>query len=98
LRKEENDQRRAKELEWAEIEGTTVEYRRHLSPWFYFPVVAVLILVEWVANVPVFQELLPQEPGSSQAWQDLVSHSEKFGSSAGLVRLWDRIVFAPDVA
>jgi hypothetical protein len=75
-----------------------LEYGHLLGRWWYYGLITMLVCVDWVANVPVFSELLPREPGSEQRWQDIVATSERYGSFAGLTRLWDRILFAPDVS
>ncbi|MDT7818292.1 MAG: hypothetical protein QOJ42_8208 [Acidobacteriaceae bacterium] len=75
-----------------------LEYGSMLGRRTYLVLAALLVLVDWVANVPVFRELLPQEPGSALAWDNLVSGSERWGVLAGSVRLFDRIFFSPDVS
>ncbi len=75
-----------------------LEYGSMLRRWFYWGLAVLLVLVDWVANVPVFRELLPQEPGSALAWDNFVSGSEHWGVGAGIARLVDRILFSPDVS
>ena len=75
-----------------------LEYGSMLGRRTYLVLAVLLVLVDWVANVPVFRELLPQEPGSALAWDNLVSRSEHWGVLAGGVRLFDRVVFSPDVS
>jgi hypothetical protein len=75
-----------------------LEYGSMLGRRPYMWLAVLLVLVDWVANVPVFRELLPQEPGSALAWDNLVSGSERYGVFAGIIRLFDRIFFSPDVS
>jgi hypothetical protein len=77
----------------------TFEYGSLFKPLFYFVVMALLVLVDWVANVPVFQELLPADPGTRQAWLDLSDKASHASPSwQGIERLWYKITFRPDVA
>jgi hypothetical protein len=76
----------------------TFEYGKLLKRWIYFAVIGLLVVVDWVANVPVFQQLLPQEPGVEQAWMDLSDSASRFTYLAGTVRLVARILFQPEVA
>jgi hypothetical protein len=97
-------QLRAKEAALRECENAAIGRERTL--WYtslinrrYYPVlIGFLVLVDWIANVPVFNELLPQEPGAEQRWQDLVAGAEKYGSWSGLHTLLDRILFSPEVS
>jgi hypothetical protein len=73
-------------------------YGKLLKRKKYFAVIGLLILVDWVANVPVFQQLLPQEPGSEQAWFDLADNAGRHGAFSGMVRAFDRITFQPEVS
>lgn len=73
-------------------------YERLMKHWFYLAVIGMLIVVDWVANVPVFRELLPQDAGTDDFWRHLLQQSEKFGSWAGLYRVWERVIFSPDVS
>jgi len=54
-------------------------------------------IIEWIANVPIFNELLPQEPGGRLIWRKLVADTAPLGAMGGLHRLYDRILFQPDV-
>lgn len=73
-------------------------YRSFLGTWKYLVLVGLLVVVDWVANVPVFGELLPQEAGTEQAWQDLVARSERYGVFGGPYRVLARVLFLPDVS
>lgn len=70
----------------------------HLALWKFWVLISLLIAVDWVANVPVFQELLPQEAGADELWATIVAQSESRGALGGLYRVWMRILFTPDVS
>ena len=102
--------RRAK-LELAEIDtrSTSLEssqrgressfgFRSFFTWWWFIPLILLLVAVDWVANVPVFQELLPQDADIGQQWAVLAAEAETHGAFAGLYRLWYRIALAPEVA
>lgn len=74
------------------------EYGKLLRRWMYIAIVGLLVMVDWVANVPVFQQILPQEPGTEQAWLDMADRAARFGFLAGLARTIDRIAFQPEVS
>jgi hypothetical protein len=69
-----------------------------LSKWFYLPLFLVLALIDWIANVPIFTELLPTEFGSRKIWQQLAVIDQKSGTMGGVKMLFDRILFHPDVS
>lgn len=72
---------------------------RSFFTWALFiPLILLLVAVDWVANVPVFQELLPQDADISQQWAVLAAEAETRGALAGLYRTWYRIALAPEVA
>jgi hypothetical protein len=98
LNAEEKLQIEARRVQAQLVEDKTVEYGSMLKRWKYLALVALLVIVDWVANVPVFRELLPQEPGSVRAWQNLMGQTERWQASAGIVRLLYRVTFAPDVS
>jgi hypothetical protein len=98
LNAEEKQRIEARRTQAQLVEDKTVEYGSMLKRWAYLVLVALLVIVDWVANVPVFRELLPQEPGSVRAWQNLMAQTERLQASAGIVRLWYRITFSPDVS
>jgi hypothetical protein len=60
--------------------------------------VGLLVIVDWVANVPIFSELLPQEVGSEQRWQNIVDAHNRWGMWAGLGNAMARITFSPEVS
>jgi hypothetical protein len=75
----------------------TFGYGHLMEKRTYFTLVALLVLVDWIANVPIFAELLPQEPGATEHWRTLSSQAERYGLFAGLYRLCARVLFSPDV-
>ncbi len=72
-------------------------YERLMKHWFYVAIIGMLMVGDWVANVPVFRELLPQDAGTEDFWRHILQQSEKFGSWAGVYRVWERVIFSPDV-
>ena len=73
-------------------------FRSYWKWWWFVPAILLLVAVDWVANVPVFQELLPQDADLSGAWQVLAAEAELHGALAGLYRMWYRIALSPEVA
>lgn len=73
-------------------------FKSYWAWWWFIPLIILLIAVDWVANVPVFQELLPQDADIGQAWAVLAAEAELHGALAGLYRMWYRIALAPEVA
>lgn len=91
-------EREANDIEHASRDReTTFGYRSLLSKWKYAVLIGLLVVVDWVANVPIFSELLPQEPGATESWSELASNAEQYGLWAGLYRLAARLAFSPDV-
>jgi hypothetical protein len=68
-----------------------------LNRWIYGVILLGVAIVDWIANVPIFNELLPQEPGSRLIWRKLVADTAQLGAVGGIHRLFDRILFQPDV-
>jgi hypothetical protein len=89
-------------LERAETETTagytTLEVRRYFAPWKYRLLIGMLVLVDWVANVPVFAELLPKDPGAEAAWRQIAADSEQYGPLGGLYRAAARAAHHPDAS
>ena len=73
-------------------------FRSYWQWWWFAPAILLLVAVDWVANVPVFQELLPQDADLSTAWQVLAAEAELHGAFAGLYRTGYRIALSPEVA
>lgn len=89
-------------LERAEAEAVTghatLEVRRYFAPWKYWVLIGLLVLVDWVANVPVFSELLPKDPGAEAAWRHIAADSEQYGALGGLYRAAARAAHHPDAS
>jgi hypothetical protein len=68
-----------------------------LNKWIYRAILFGVAIIDWIANVPIFNELLPQEPGSRLIWRKLVADTAQLGAIGGVRRLYDRILFQPDV-
>lgn len=69
-----------------------------LKRWFYISIIILLAIIDWIANVPIFSELLPAEFGSRQVWQQLAVAAEKSGATGGIKLLWHRVLFHLDVS
>src|SRR5690606_26879063 len=69
-----------------------------LAPWKFWALIVLLIRVDWIANVPVFLELLPKEPGADEMWQNVVARSERFPVLGGIYRSLMRVAFSPEVS
>lgn len=69
-----------------------------LAPWKFWALIVLLVCVDWIANVPVFQELLPKEPGADEMWQNVVARSERFPVLGGIYRSLMRVAFSPEVS
>lgn len=77
-------------------ETKTLQYGRLVNTPLYFGLMILLTLVDWVANVPIFGELLPKEDGLENHYKDAVDQIG--GRFPGVHALWDRIVYHPEVA
>ncbi len=77
---------------------TTMKYEGLLGRGKYLILLACLVAVEWIANVPVFSELFPKEAGADARWGDVVAHAEKFESFSGLYTLAERILVYPEIS
>jgi hypothetical protein len=75
----------------------TFGYAHLMEKRTYFILIALLVVVDWIANVPIFAELLPQEPGATEQWRTLAARGERYGLFAGIYRLFARVLFSPDV-
>lgn len=92
----------ARALDRAEAElpatHTALEVRRFFARWKYWTLIALLVLVDWVANVPVFSELLPHDPGADAVWRQAVADSEQFGVLGGVYRIVARTLHQIDAS
>ena len=77
---------------------STFGFRSYWHWWWFVPAILLLVAVDWVANVPVFQELLPHDADISGRWEILSAQAELEGALAGLYRMWYRIALSPEVA
>lgn len=64
----------------------------------YFLLLGCLALIDWIANVPIFTELLPAEYGSREIWRQLALSAEKAGALGGVRMLGERLLFHLDVS
>jgi hypothetical protein len=76
----------------------TVEYGSLLQGKAYWAMFAVLALVDWVANVPIFMQLLPRDPYAEGRFQDFVEGAEQYGIWDGFVILLHRQMSSPEVS
>ncbi|HEX7120675.1 MAG TPA: hypothetical protein VF212_17915 [Longimicrobiales bacterium] len=102
LRRAEADVARTRdELARLEAESATPaapDVGRILGAPKFWALIVLLVCVDWIANVPVFQELLPKEPGADELWADVVARSERYTVFGGVYRSAMRIAFAPEVS
>ena len=75
-----------------------VGMRRFMSKFGFWLLMVILVCVDWVANVPVFHELLPQDPGSEEVLRGLMADTEASGMWGGFERMAIRMLFSPDVS
>ncbi|HLJ88872.1 MAG TPA: hypothetical protein VKZ53_18785 [Candidatus Angelobacter sp.] len=68
-----------------------------LHKGIYLAMLALLTGIDWIANVPIFSELLPAEAGSHQIWRQLAIAAEKSGAMGGIRMVLQRLIFHPDV-
>lgn len=74
----------------------SVGYGRLLKRWKYYAVVALLVLVDWVANLQVFKLLMPPDPSG-----DLAASAPRFSGpewAHGFSNLFNEISLRPDIA
>jgi hypothetical protein len=91
-----------RDLEGAEAvpagEPAQLEIQPFLARRWYWLLIPLLVIVDWVANVPVFTELLPKDPGVDAAWREIVSRSESMGFFGGLYRIAARALHNLDAS
>lgn len=68
------------------------------NKWLYYVLLSALLAIEWIANVPIFSELLPEEPGTRLIWKKLVANTQQMGASGGFHRVLEKMELYPDVA
>jgi hypothetical protein len=76
----------------------TIEYGSLLHSKAYWGMFAILALVDWVANVPIFMQLLPRDPYAEGRFQTFVQGAEKYGIWDGIVILVHRQLSSPEVS
>lgn len=76
----------------------SVEYGSQLRSKFYWAMFVVLALVDWVANVPIFMQLLPRDPYAETRYQTFVQGAEKYGIWDGWAILFHRQMSSPEVS
>jgi len=64
----------------------------------YLILLLAISVIEWIANVPIFSELLPEEPGTRLIWKKLVADTQQMGAIGGIYRVLEKIGLYPDVA
>jgi hypothetical protein len=64
----------------------------------YLVLLLAISVIEWIANVPIFSELLPEEPGTRLIWRKLVANTQQMGAVGGIYRVLEKIGLYPDKA
>ncbi|HEX7050813.1 MAG TPA: hypothetical protein VF188_11465 [Longimicrobiales bacterium] len=72
-------------------------FPRFLSRRGFWALIALLMAVDLVTNIPIFHELVPHEAGEALLWEDLTARSERYGVWAGAYRVGARLLYAPDI-
>lgn len=63
----------------------------------YIVMMFCLAVIDWIANVPIFNELLPAEFGRREIWRQLAAAAQKTGPLGGAKMLGERLLFHLDV-
>lgn len=82
----------------AEAGQAQIEFTPLISRWHYAALIVLLVVVDWIANVPVFAELLPKDPGSEETWRVLAARSETMGLFGGVYRVAARALHHIDAS
>jgi hypothetical protein len=82
----------------ADVEHAHLEVRPLLGRRMFWILIPILIVVDWVANVPIFTELLPKDQGSEEAWRALVARTENMGLWGGVYRVFARTLHNIDAS
>jgi hypothetical protein len=69
-----------------------------LPKWLYWVIFPSVAIIDWIANVPIFTELLPAEFGSREIWRHLAVNAQKSGAWGGVKMLGARLLFHLDVS
>jgi hypothetical protein len=74
------------------------EIHSFLRGWGKYVLIAALVFADWVANVPVFYELLPKDAAADQSLQQLLESTEAYPIMGGLMRLGLRFLHSPEAS
>jgi len=92
---EQNAQSKSTSL--AQTDGAA-EIRSFLGGWGKYLLIIALVFADWVANVPVFYELLPKDAAADQALQQILENTEAYPAAGGLMRLGLRFLHSPEAS
>jgi hypothetical protein len=79
----------------------TIEVQGHLSPWAAWPLLALLVLADFFANLPIFVELLPTDAQTTMAlnaWGSQQLSENGLVASYGIHRLGQSVATHPEPA
>ena len=76
----------------------SAEIHPFLLGWGKWVLIAALVFADWVANVPVFYELLPKDAAADRALQQLLESTEAYPVIGGVMRLGLRFLHSPEAS
>jgi hypothetical protein len=76
----------------------SAEIKPFLHGWGKYVLIMALVFADWVANVPVFYELLPKDAAADRALQQLLESTEAYPIVGGLMRLGLRFLHSPEAS
>lgn len=82
----------------ARREPSSIGYGRLLGNFWFWCLMILLVAVDFVANVPVFRELLPPDALADRMYRQLAADAELHGLWSGLYRIWAGIATYPDAS
>ena len=82
----------------ARREPSSIGYGRLLGNFWFWCLMILLVAVDFVANVPVFRELLPPDALADRMYRQLAGEAELHGLWSGLYRIWAGIATYPDAS
>ena len=82
----------------ARREPSSIGYGRLLGNFWFWCLMVLLVAVDFVANVPVFRELLPPDALADRMYRQLAGEAELHGLWSGLYRIWAGIATYPDAS
>lgn len=91
------DAARRKSVSLAETDGSA-EIVTFMKGWWKYLLIAALVFADWVANVPVFYELLPKDGAADQALQELLERTEAQAIFGGIMRMFYRFLHSPEAS